>query len=223
MREGAQGESGGDVDVSGQKAVVIDGHRAWLAVVERVLSTASVEVVGSAASLREGTRLIEERGPDLAVVGPTMDENESGALSWLSRTAARHPDVTLIAVSDSRDPGGIRDALAAGAAAVVVKSDDPLELATAVRQTSERSFFLRAEVPQSATATSAAGHGLTKREVEILRLAAQGMSNAEIAKKIWVTEQTVKFHLANTYRKLGVANRTGAARQAQLLGILGGD
>jgi len=64
---------------------------------------------------------------------------------------------------------------------------------------------------------------LTKREVEILRLAAQGMSNAEIAKRLWVTEQTVKFHLADTYRKLGVGNRTGAARQAQLLGLLCGD
>jgi DNA-binding NarL/FixJ family response regulator len=209
--------------VSAQRAVVIDGHPAWLAEVEGVLSTASVEVVGSALSLREGTRLIEECGPDLAVVGAPVGENGAKALSWLSRTAARHPEITLIAVSDSQDPLGIQDALAAGAAAVVVKSDNPLDVAAAVRQTSERSFFLRTEALRVEGTAPPAEHGLTKREVEILRLAAHGMSNAEIAKSLWITEQTVKFHLANTYRKLGVGNRTGAARQAQLLGLLAGD
>ena len=53
---------------------------------------------------------------------------------------------------------------------------------------------------------------LTNRELEILRLAAQGMTNGRIARDLWVTEQTVKFHLSNTYRKLGVSNRTEASR-----------
>jgi len=141
--------SGDEVDVSGQRAIVIDSRRAWLAVVESMLSTASVEVVGSALSLGEGTRLIEECRPDLAVVGATTEENGASALSWLSRTAARHPDITLIAVSDSKDTTGIQDALAAGAAAVVVRSDDLLELAAAVRQTAERSFFLQPVGQQS--------------------------------------------------------------------------
>ena len=56
--------------------------------------------------------------------------------------------------------------------------------------------------------------GLTTRETEILGLAAQGMTNGRIARELWITEQTVKFHLANTYRKLGVANRTEASRYA---------
>ena len=156
--------------MSGTTAIVIDGHRSWLDLAESVLSAASVEVVGTAMSLKEGTRLLEERRPGLAVVETAMEETGADALSWLSATAMRFPDVTLIAVSESQDMD--------------------------------------------------AEHGLTKREVEILRLAARGLSNGEIAKQLWVTEQTVKFHLANTYRKLGVSNRTGAARQAQLLGLL---
>jgi DNA-binding CsgD family transcriptional regulator len=61
---------------------------------------------------------------------------------------------------------------------------------------------------------------LTRRELEILRLVAEGHSNAGLAKMLWVTEQTVKFHLSNIYRKLNVANRTEASRWAQLNGIL---
>jgi DNA-binding NarL/FixJ family response regulator len=208
--------------VSGTTAIVIDGHRSWLDLAESVLSAASVEVVGTAMSLREGTRLLEERRPGLAVVETAMEESGADALSWLSATAVRFPDVTLIAVSESQDMDAIRGALTAGAAAVVLKSDDGMDLAAAVRQTDERSFFLRSEAQPAAPVENGhtAEHGLTKREVEILRLAARGLSNGEIAKQLWVTEQTVKFHLANTYRKLGVSNRTGAARQAQLLGLL---
>jgi DNA-binding CsgD family transcriptional regulator len=61
---------------------------------------------------------------------------------------------------------------------------------------------------------------LTRREMEILRLVAEGHSNSTLAKMLWVTEQTVKFHLANIYRKLNVANRTEASRWAHLNGML---
>ena len=61
---------------------------------------------------------------------------------------------------------------------------------------------------------------LTRREREILQLVARGHSNRRVARRLWVTEQTVKFHLSNVYRKLGVSNRTEAGRWAQLNGLL---
>ena len=61
---------------------------------------------------------------------------------------------------------------------------------------------------------------LTVRELEILSLAASGLPNGRIAKRLWVSEQTVKFHLSNIYRKLDVANRTEAARWAQVNNLL---
>ena len=64
------------------------------------------------------------------------------------------------------------------------------------------------------------GELLTRRELEILQLVAEGHSNAAMGRKLWVTEQTVKFHLSNIYRKLGVRNRTAAARWASLHGVL---
>ena len=63
---------------------------------------------------------------------------------------------------------------------------------------------------------------MTKRERQILCLVAEGHSNAQLAAMLWVTEQTVKFHLSNVYRKIDVANRTEAARWAQLHGLLTG-
>ena len=61
-----------------------------------------------------------------------------------------------------------------------------------------------------------AAEGLTVREAEILRLVSAGTSNAEIARTLWVTEQTVKFHLSNVFRKLGVSNRTQASHHAHV-------
>ena len=78
----------------------------------------------------------------------------------------------------------------------------------------------RATAAAAPAPNSDAGADLTRRELEILQLVAEGFSNSQLAKMLWVTEQTVKFHLSNIYRKLDVANRTEASRWAQLNGLL---
>ena len=65
-----------------------------------------------------------------------------------------------------------------------------------------------------------AAPALTPREIEVLRLAAEGHSNAELATLLWVTERTVKFHLSNIYKKLEISNRTQASQWAQARGLL---
>ena len=93
----------------------------------------------------------------------------------------------------------------------------------AIRQTFEASIYLARSVsvtPSEPVVPSDVPE-LTRRELEILQLVAEGHSNARLAKMLWVTEQTVKFHLSNIYRKLDVANRTEASRWAQLHGLLG--
>ena len=64
---------------------------------------------------------------------------------------------------------------------------------------------------------------LSSRELEVLKLVAGGATNGDIARKLWVTEQTVKFHLSNVYRKIGVANRTEASRYAHVNGLVDDD
>ena len=118
-------------------------------------------------------------------------------------------------------------ALVAGVSAYVVKTAHPEDLASAVRQAFSHSVYLAgrrnlAPAPVEPKVEAADEPGLTRRELEILRLVAEGQSNAQLARMLWVNEQTVKFHLSNIYRKLDVANRTEASRWAQIHGLLDG-
>jgi len=108
----------------------------------------------------------------------------------------------------------------AGAHAAIAKTVQPGTLALLVREIWAGTVHHTFDGLQ-ASASPGGDHGtLTPRELEILRLVAGGDSNGRIARQLWVTEQTVKFHLSNVYRKLGVVNRTEASHYAHLHGLL---
>jgi DNA-binding NarL/FixJ family response regulator len=110
------------------------------------------------------------------------------------------------------DDDWLDEAFAAGAHAVISKTVHPVALGTLLREISQGNVVHRHQARPVATLEEECP--LTTRELEILRLVAEGQTNGRIARQLWVTEQTVKFHLSNTYRKLGVANRTEASRYA---------
>jgi DNA-binding NarL/FixJ family response regulator len=123
--------------------------------------------------------------------------------------------VKVVILSVSTDPGVIQDVLNRGASAYIVKSVNPADVPSALRQAVEGSVFSAIGLPETQVADDAAkAAGLTERETAILKALARGLSNDAIGKELWVAEQTVKFHLTNIYRKLGIANRTEAARYA---------
>ena len=99
---------------------------------------------------------------------------------------------------------------------------DPEDLSSGMRQLFDQSIFIAANWAAAPGLQSVrnSAPALTKRELEILRMTATGLSNRQMAQQLWVTEQTVKFHLSNVYRKLGVSNRTEASRWAQVHGLL---
>jgi two-component system response regulator DesR len=203
--------------------VVVDHHPLWLQAIEQALVAASVEVVATTTSLQEATELVEQFEPDLVVVELAIRRGETTGSSWLSAISTRFPELKVIVLSSSDDPAEIEAALASGASIYVVKRAHPADVAVAVRQVYDRSLYLesRSDSGQLAAPKARAEEfGLTKRELEILQLTAEGLSNSLIAKQLWVTEQTVKFHLSNIYTKLGVSNRTAASRVAQLNGLL---
>ncbi len=167
---------------------------------------------------------MDELRPDLLIAETSTSEpGQPNGLSWLVGIRQRFEDVKIIVLSASDDQVDVAGAFDAGAVAYVVKKAHPDDLAVAVRQSFEHSIYLQASAAMHdrLTAEEQFDHpDLTKRELEILRLVAEGLSNATLAKMLWVTEQTVKFHLSNIYRKLNVSNRTEAARWAQLNGVL---
>jgi DNA-binding NarL/FixJ family response regulator len=126
----------------------------------------------------------------------------------------------VLALSNvSGDDETIDEVFAAGASAYVTSDASAEDIAVAIRQMFEHSVHLAAERQRPAFGVVAGEAGLTNREIEVLALAAQGYSNAELARLLFVTPQTVKFHLSNIYRKLNVSNRTQASRWAQLANL----
>ena len=208
-------------------AVVLDPYPLWLDAMEVVLNRVGVTVVGKTSSGSEALRMIEDRKPKLLSVEIDPLPGEPSGLDVLRQVRSCPTELRAIVVSTHHDTGHIDSALAAGASAYVLKSAHPDDVASAVRQAFEHSVFLPGaesprEQPREAPRRQKPG-GLTRRELEILRLVAEGHSNAALARQLWVTEQTVKFHLSNVYRKLDVTNRTEASRWAQLNGLLGGE
>jgi DNA-binding NarL/FixJ family response regulator len=203
-------------------AVLVDQHPLWLDTVAQVLARIDVDVVAKETSATAALARVEETRPDLLITGIKMASGDLDGVALVREVRERVAGVKTMVLSMYEDPDHIEAAFAAGAVAYVLKTAHPDDLVSAVRQAFEHSIFLASARPRPAPAPRAVPEtpGLTRRETEILQLVAEGHSNAELARMLWVTEQTVKFHLSNIYRKLDVANRTEASRWAQVHGLL---
>jgi DNA-binding NarL/FixJ family response regulator len=176
------------------------------------------EVVGEAVNGVQVLPLIRRLKPQLVLLDLRMPQMDG--LTCLSKIRKEFPDVKVAILSVSQDPELIQTALKRGANAYIVKSIDPDDLAAALRQALDGNVFTTAGVTEDPGERAARDAGLTERELVIVRAVARGLSNEAIAKELWVAEQTVKFHLTNIYRKLGVSNRTEAARYAFAQGLV---
>jgi len=202
------------------RVAIADDHRLMLDGIKRALETApDIRVVGEAMSGDEMLTIVPKVNPDVVILDLRMPHGDG--LTTLGKLRKDYPDLKVIVLSMFEDSEHIDQALSQGAAGYVVKSINPLDLPSTIRQVVEGTVYHPAgrgggggEGQVAHTTPSAPPGGLTERELSILRLVAEGMSNLDIASKLYVTEQTVKFHLSNIYRKLGVANRTEATRFA---------
>jgi DNA-binding NarL/FixJ family response regulator len=213
---------------AGRTAVIVDTHPLWLDALEAVLERVEFDVAGRATTVEDARRLVVETRPDLLIAECAMAiesaNGSEGGKRMLEQVRDAHPRIKCVVLTDRDDPRGREVAFAAGADAICIKLAESEDLAAVVRQLFSPSFYLArfqpaAPNPPSQPVSDAVAL-LTKREREILRLAAEGHSNSELAKMLWVTEQTVKFHLSNIYRKLEVSNRTEASRWAHHHGLL---
>ena len=161
-------------------------------------------------------QLIDAR-PDVVLVDDMQDPND--ALDRLREVKDVMPEAIALLLTTRREAEWVDQAFDAGAQTVLSKSVHPVALGTLLRECVRGNVIHRprpARLPEPACR-------LTSRELEILTLATQGYTNGKIARELWVTEQTVKFHLSNTYRKLGVTNRTEATRYACVNALVDAD
>jgi DNA-binding NarL/FixJ family response regulator len=203
-------------------AIVLDEQPLWLEAMEHLLNRAGMRVVAKTTNANEALDLVAAHEPDILLADYGVTSGDLDAVECLRRARELHPQLKCVVLSASNDPRQIEAAFAAGASAFCVKTAAQGDLMAAIRQTFELSIYLaRPSVAVPAERVLPAdAQQLTRRELEILRLVADGHSNAQLARMLWVTEQTVKFHLSNIYRKLDVANRTEASRWAQRHGLL---
>ncbi|MEQ8832947.1 MAG: response regulator transcription factor [Miltoncostaeaceae bacterium] len=211
------------------RVAIADDHRLMLDGIRRALEAApDITVVGEAMNGEEMLALVPQVSPDVVILDLRMPKGDG--LSTLGHLRRDHPDLKVIILSMFDDPEHIEQALRQGAAGYVVKSINPLDLPSTVRQVVEGTVYhpgARASgedgtgaATEPAAASAPPTAGLTDRELSILRLVAEGLSNLDIASRLYVTEQIVKFHLSNIYRKLRVGNRTEATRFAYRNGLI---
>jgi len=174
--------------------------------------TAGFRVVATLDGRATARATLSELKPEIVLVDEMCQR--TNALARLKEANEESPDAKVVFLSASLDPTAMDDAFDAGAHAVISRQLHPVTLGTLLREVVHGNV-VHAPRPPRVEAT-AVPHTLTVRELEVLRLVAEGRTNGRVARELSVSEQTVKFHLCNIYRKLGVGNRTEATRHAHL-------
>jgi DNA-binding NarL/FixJ family response regulator len=208
-----------DTEVRAVRVLIGDSNRLVLEGFRRALEgTADIEIAGAADSGPYLMTLIERRRPE--VVALELDLRAANGDSCLDLIAGQYPDIKVVVLSSFSSPDLIHSALSRGASAFIVKSVDPRDIPSALRQayaeTVYHAYGFRA-APEDALREA----GLTAREITMLKALARGLSNRAIGQELWISQPTVKFHLRNLYRKLGVPNRLAAATYAHAHGVAG--
>jgi DNA-binding NarL/FixJ family response regulator len=217
-----------------RRVVIVEDHPLMQTALEACLERADgFTVVGTATSGLQAEPLVSRTQPDLVLLDlqlPGLD-----GISCLALLRERHPEATVVVLSGVEDDELIERALSGGAAALVKKSISPADLPVLLRQVLQGSVkfatprIARAVVTKATRqsrldvvrAEACGETGLTARELEVLEMVARGLPNRAVAEELFLSDQTVKRHLRKVYRKLGVANRTEAARTAYRLGLHG--
>lgn len=191
------------------RVFIADDQLLILAGIRRTLEDAEeIEMLGVTQHGHEVVPLVDELCPDLVL----LDQAMAGAgFARLKLIKERHPKIHVVMLSGSENAAQIDAALSVGATAYIGKRIDPRDLPSALRQIASGVVYRSAPAVAAAAAPPC---DLTERELTMLDAISRGLSTKMISSELWISEKTVKFHLTNIYRKLGVHNRTGAMRYA---------
>jgi two-component system, NarL family, response regulator LiaR len=205
--------------IADDHAVVRRGLRAFLD------NQPDIEVVGEAATGSDAVALVQQLAPDVMLVDLLMPEMDG--FEAIRHMRERGPNTRIIVLTSYSAEGQVLRALRAGALSYLLKDADADDIAAAIRRAARGEAVIAATVAAKALGTlsqhpaapTAGLAHLTNRELEVLRLIADGLSNAIIAERLFISEGTVKTHVNSLLSKLHVADRTQAAVLAWRHGI----
>jgi DNA-binding NarL/FixJ family response regulator len=199
------------------RVLLADDHRLVRAGLAGLLGTAAdIEVVGEAADGRQAVELSAAVTPEVILMDvsmPVLDGIEATRL-----ILDREPSIRVIALTSFADKEKVNDMLASGAVGYLLKDSEPADLLAAVRSASAGGAPLDPRVAVALLPTrqpASVVDQLSGREREVLALASQGLANKQIGRSLGIAERTVKVHLGNVFRRIGVSDRTSAALWAR--------
>ena len=195
------------------RVVIVDDHAIVRSGLDQLIGTAEdIELVGSAADGEQAVALVAEGRPDVVLMDlsmPVLDGTEA-----TRRITTDHPGVRVVVLTSFADDRHIAGALAAGAIGYVLKHAEPDDLLDAIRAAAAGDAPLdpkAARVLLDERRRPDPAARLSEREIEVLRLVTAGLANKLIARRLGISERTVKAHLTNVYSRIGVTDRTQAA------------
>jgi DNA-binding NarL/FixJ family response regulator len=204
------------------KVLLVDDHVVVRAGLRALLEgEPGFEVVGETGDGEAAIRLALDLEPDLVLMDLRLERGAIDGIEATRRLAGLTPRVRVVVLTSHGTRTDVALALAAGARGYVLKAGPPDELFRALRTAHDGGTGIAQEavglLVDEVTSPAAA---LSDREVEVVRLLAQGLSNREIASGLFLSEATVKTHLVRIYRKLDSTNRTGAITEALRRGLV---
>jgi DNA-binding NarL/FixJ family response regulator len=195
------------------RVILAEDHALMRDAVKLVFDQAEdVELVGEVANGHDLLPLVNRLPADFVLLDvqlPGLD-----GLGCLEALAEHHPKLKVAMLSAVEDPQVIKSAFRRGARGYILKSVNPFDLPAAIRQIVDGTVIHLSLAAQDGDSPATRPGGLSEKELAVLVELCHGHTNKQIAVSLWLSEQTVKFHLRNVYRKLGIRSRTEALRYA---------
>ncbi|HEY8823169.1 MAG TPA: response regulator transcription factor [Dermatophilaceae bacterium] len=196
--------------------LLVDDHPLVRAGLTSLISTTDdLEIVGDAESGEQAVSMTGDLQPDVVLMDLSMPG--IGGVEATRQILARHPQVHVVVLTSFADQERVADALAAGAVGYLLKDCDARDVLAAIRSAALGHAPLDPRVARALlpSASPSLRESLSARELQVLRLVAQGMANKQIGRALGITERTVKVHVGHVFRRLGVTDRTSAAMWAR--------
>ena len=176
-----------------------------------------IKIIGEAGTAAEALQMFEKLNPDVTLMDGILPD-----LHGVEATRAileKHPQAKIILISINETAEDIHRAIEAGASGYVPKSQNQDSIVRAIRTVASGQRFLEPELSRR-LAARAATNALSQRELDVLRLLAEGMANKQIGSELGLSENTIKTHIARIMGKVGTHDRTSLAMKAVSLGLL---
>ncbi|GAB6899692.1 response regulator [Kineosporia succinea] len=203
-------------DVPPYRVLLVDDHALVRAGLSALLDAhPQIQVVGEASDGSQVVELALNSDPDVVLMDLSMPGTDG--VTATRELLSLRPQTQVLVLTSFSDRDRVRDALAAGAIGYLLKDSDPQDVVAGVIAAARRGSPLDPRVARTLLTEGTVGPPppLSPRERDVLRLVAKGMANKQIGRALGISERTVKVHLGNVFRRIGVQDRTSAALWAK--------